>query len=461
MNFVVNSIRKYQDYLFIYILFFIAITIVFVGFGSKTDFDSTSYFYLFKGLLSYTLARPLGFPFLLYIASLFGMNIFPVTVFIINIALLSLSVVVLYIISKRVFFRKELILGFLFFLFFDYVTMHYVNYINPEIAVTCSFCICLLLLSRINRNVSIRYFLLLSISMGITTFVKPVFLYFPFCVFVYFVMLTIKKYLSLRQLGMFTILFIFTYVLSIFGWSYMNWTKYKLFTFSYVQEVNLTKKLMQYGMIFKGPEVVNGYPVKEMLKNTHTTNIYHSLYYLGKDYPVKSQIDVENSVYAYSKIILFNNFFEYFLKSVQSIPTILSDRTLQMSMLTSCSNIQPFYVWDTNIRNAISYICTNTYASIYTYTYVFWFSFINKILLLPLSILVTLVFIKRFIEFTNDPLDSGYYIFIYFSIIWMLIIFSMGAYENMERILEPIRYPIILLVFLALDKSIQIADRKK
>lgn len=434
-------IRRYSVYLLIFITVFTIISLAYFQFRTTRDGDSGSYYYFVRMFHGETLSfpdimRPPIYPFLLLVTTIISGNNFSSALFFIQTGFLSLGFVFLYILGKRIFKNAPITCLILFFCLIFYPATRLVNLVGPESLMMIGVIIFIYISSYIQKNAA--YMLLIVLLLTILTFTKPIFLYFPIVLCIFYIFLWWKRFLTKKHIITFGITLIFLYVLPVLLWSYGNKLKSGYFTFSNIQEINIVGKLLQYNMVDKGPDIVDKFPVKQLIVRSNKTDPYALIRIIEEAHKTESwdKHAFELSLYEYGNVVMRNNLPEYVMKSFYLIPFILSD-------VTNFSLHQPDF-------QIVGFSGLFFQKIIILYQY--YFIMILQPLFNLLLILSVINGIRYYIDALNKKISTYSYVYLLLSILlaYVLITITFSSFDDNFRLMVPYYFEIILLFSMTL-----------
>lgn len=449
-----KTIRKYSLHIFIFIIVFTVISLAFSQFGTMQTNDSGSYFYLirmFRGeAVSFpNLMRPPIYPFFLLLMNVLGKTNFQSFIFFAQIGFLAIGFVFLYALSKSVVKNKIIVCLTLFFCFICYPSIYLINIIGPELLILVGVIIFLYISVYIRKNA--LYMLLIALLLVILTFTKPIFLYFPIVLCIFYIFLWWKRFLTKKHIIIFGISIILLYILPVMLWSYGNKIHNGYFTFSNIQEINTVGKLLQYRMIDEGPDVVDNFPIKQSVVKYNETDPYNLMGDVEKARAMQSseRYAFELSLYKYGNVVYQNNFREYSIKSFYLIPSVLS-------------NVTTFSLQQPNYQVSIH---SNLVFRIIFMLYQYYFITILPSLLCPLLTLSIINGVRYFVMalYKKMSIFSYFYLLLLCFLSYCFITITFGSYESYFRLMGPFYFEAVLLFLMTvydLVRGAQILSRR-
>jgi hypothetical protein len=426
----------------LFVAIFLAICIVFLPYGSRTDGDSGSYNYLITNTWAREIPnpqRPFIFPLYLLgvhtVSSFFHYNFYVLA----NCILAALSIFLI----SRIMFRftssitTQIIVSFI--CLFSYDVQKYVNFKNPEVLLTLGV-VSIAALSLHPKAFTSRTRILLLIGvMTVLTFIKPIFLYFPLVLFTYSYVLLRHKKITLPHFRFMTLCICVIYLIPVLLWSIQNKQKVGYPTFSIIQTVNLAGVLKEYKMLRFGPQNIGVIPMRYIMTYP-ASDIWITLRYMdleGPDYGKIQQKYALLNQYVFN--ILMHHPIEYVVKSLPKLPEILYDR--QNSIETCLTNSQIYSL--RAFKNPCDYVPMKIYRLINSMlndlersTPVVFILFLSAYVTLTISLYKW----TRKIHMNHAP------IFLLLLVSYILITSALSTYWQYARIRSPIDYLIIVLL---------------
>jgi hypothetical protein len=441
----ISLLRKYllrcAPYVFIFAGIFVLIYAIYSQFGTMWDYDSGSYYYLvsiYRGEIPAfpDIMRPPLYPlFLLLTYILGGKYHFFSTLYCAQSALMSFGFVLLFSLGKKLFNNTILSSFYIIFCFLCYPAVRLLALIGPEGLLTVLIVVFLYISMFIQKNV--LYMIFIVCVLTALTFTKPIFLYFPVIVGVFYIFLTIKQFITKRHLCMFFLGIIFLYCIPVFLWSNGNLNRNKYFTFSNVKEINVLGKLLQYNLIDKGPDTVDALPIKQWVYQFHGINPYSLINDIQMAHGANAyeQRAIELALYTYGSRTYQYNFLEYTLKSLKYVPFVIS-------------SIADYSQYAPNTQNTTSSeVMFYLYITLYKYCYIHIIS-LSFVALFVLSMANGV----RYCVEPNTKMSKYSYVFLLLCIftIYYIVVVAFAGYDSFPRFMSILYFEVILLFFMTL-----------
>ena len=437
-------------------VFFLVALIIAMRLGVQTNDDTNSYFYLLNGSFIENipdLVRPLGYPlfFLLTVKLLPSAHFHSIVI--LQSALYALSAMFLYLLASRMISNRLCLALCMLFLLFNYNTTSYVSLLGPEtltlFLITAFVCYVGLTLHRLSNVDSI----VMIVLMTFLAFTKPNFLYYPICVACYMLFLKLFRVISLHQFAVFILSSVLLFIVPVVCWSYGNKIRSNYFTFSVIQEINITEKVIRYDLWERGPKTIDGVPVKTLLQKLYTKNttIYGVMQTLQNSVQPSDLYTFPRVFSDFGRITFLNNLPTYVAKSIQLVPQTffllipIKGVYYQLSKshaIVSATNVS----WASSLIHA--YI--STYITLY-------FSVLTPMILLFVGLGIVYV-IHDGIAMAKKEItkEEIFFIFLFATVLYYSLIVDFGAYDQFDRMFAPMNFVVILLFFMVTDRTISI-----
>lgn len=419
--------------------------------------DSGSYFYLLESSITSkipNIMRPLSYPLFLLLGSRFFPDKPFHAVVLVQVVMYAYSALFVYLLASRFMSSRFCIFLCMIFLLFNFNTIPYVSFLIPEtlsLFLLTAFIFWFGMTFDRLRDADIIF---LVFFMTFLAFTKPSFVYFPVVVVLYFFLLALFRIVSLRHLLLLVCCSILFILLPVWGWSYGNKVNSNYYTFSNIQEINLSEKLFLYNLEEEGPDVVNGIPVKSILMKLYDPRygIYGVLEFIEQNYSSNDYYNFAYALFDFSRQTYSRNFFTYTVKSLQLMPNIffrLKEGDGISYLLDNSTVIldenHPLKVWmDKYIR-----------------AYILLFIYLLKpvvIIFVVLSIVYLIRDIERIFR-KKITKDRIFYIFVFLTILYYTVAVSFGAYDQFDRMFSPVNFLIIFMLFMVISRTIQTGKR--
>jgi hypothetical protein len=451
---ILQIVRKYRLHALVFITAFSFMLTLFSQLGMNLDTDSYSYMYfiserddLYQNIIN--IARPPVYPAITWLASLQGYLNFPVLLFVIQSIIISFGFLTLYTIVNKIIHSVLPAILILGWGLMQFSALYFVNRVNPEITVMTGVIIYIYLAVIFLKDA--RWTLPIVLFLTLLTFTKPAFLYLPLVLIFLLLFLFAHRYVTKKHIRKFLILSLFFYIIPVCLWSYGNRMFNKYFTFSNTMENIMIGKLSQYHMIDRGPEIINGFPIRQMIMNNYDPSPYIMFGNIQTEYQLAgdNRFQIRNAIYKYGNTVLRNNWADFVLNSIRLIPTVLYSLSGPVVSTPDCVNqFNGLSLHNTFLCSGREYIfITKAQYAI---------AGVSKILTMPLLMLSTFWFFLYLLLLrrNHNQIYIYTYLVVYLTVLYFVLITALGLYDNnYDRILVPVRLPLGLLFYMTLYNS--------